>query len=113
MDTVELFCWMRRDASELHITLRGWLGRFGLQKNNKAELSGTVECAPGMAPFRTRRLKTHRLEFNVRSEGWHDHWAAVLVVAGIIYMLHARSEVDSAPDVGCVVGLDYVFASIA
>ena len=46
------------------------------------------------------------------AEGGDDDGAAVAVVAGIVDVLHAGREIDSAPDVHGVVRLEDVFAAV-
>jgi hypothetical protein len=45
-------------------------------------------------------------------ERQHEHWPAVTVVARIVDVLQAGSNIDSAPRVSGVIGLDNVLAGI-
>src|SRR5215469_5490895 len=51
-------------------------------------------------------------EFDVGAEGRDDHGAAVAVVSRVVDVLEPGSEVDPAPDVQRVVGLDDVFPAV-
>src|SRR6202166_4803974 len=51
-------------------------------------------------------------EFDVGAEGGNQDRAAVAVVAGVLNVLNAGSEVDSAPDVDRVIGFDNVFTTV-
>src|ERR1700722_12356677 len=52
------------------------------------------------------------LEFDVGAESRRDHWAAVAVVARIGNMLQARRQVNTAPHVDGVIGLEDVLAAV-
>ena len=52
------------------------------------------------------------LELDVGAEGGRRPRAAVAVVAGIVDVLHAGGEINSAPDVHGVVGLEDIFAAV-
>ena len=53
------------------------------------------------------------LELYVSAERGDEDGAAVAVVAGIIDVLQAGSEVNASPDMGCVIGFDNIFAAVA
>src|SRR5438067_13342632 len=53
------------------------------------------------------------LEFQMQSQRRHEHWPAILVIARIVDVLEARSDIDSTPHVGSIVGFHDVFAAIA
>ncbi len=48
----------------------------------------------------------------MEAERGDEDGAAVAVVAGIVDVLQAGGEVNAAPDVGCIVGFDDIFAAI-
>ena len=52
------------------------------------------------------------LKLDVGAERGDEDGAAVAVVAGIVDVLHAGREVNAAPDVGGVVGLQNIFAAV-
>src|SRR5215831_7090544 len=54
-----------------------------------------------------------QLEFHMQSQGRHEHRTAILVIARMVDVLEARSEVDSPPHVGSIVGFHDVLAAIA
>src|SRR5271165_7091362 len=53
------------------------------------------------------------LELYVSPQGRYHHRAAGAVITGVVDVLHSRGQVNSAPDVGCVIGFDDILASIA
>jgi hypothetical protein len=57
-------------------------------------------------------LSSRPLELDVEAEGGDEDRAAVAVVAGIVDVLQAGSNVDAAPKVGSVVGLHNIFAAV-
>src|SRR6516164_8017161 len=48
----------------------------------------------------------------MQSQGWHEHWPAILIIAWIVDVLQTRGDVDSAPNVGGIIGFHDVFAAI-
>ena len=52
------------------------------------------------------------LKLDVGAEGGDYYWATVAVVAGIDDVLQTGCDVDAAPDVGGVVGLENILAAI-
>ena len=52
------------------------------------------------------------LEFDMCAQGWHDHGAAIAIVARVINILHAGCEINSTPDVRGVIKLDDVLAAV-
>src|SRR5580698_3757445 len=52
------------------------------------------------------------LEFDVCAERRYDHRAAIAVIAGIVDMLHAGSNVYTAPNVCRVVSLENILAAV-
>ena len=58
------------------------------------------------------KCKTQISELDVSAEGGDDYRAAVAVVAGVVDVLQAGGEVDAAPDVDGVVGLENIFAAV-
>src|ERR1700758_4239658 len=53
------------------------------------------------------------LKFQVKPERRHEHRTAIAVVSRICYVLEARGNIDSAPDMGGVIGLHDRLAAIA
>ncbi len=52
------------------------------------------------------------LELYVEAERGDEDGAAVAVVAGVVDVLQAGRDVNAAPDVGCIVGFDDIFAAV-
>src|ERR1700691_584397 len=102
MAMAESFCSMPRDVSGLPTTLRAWRGRYAPGKNGKPESIETTNVRPVPAP--------PTLELNMRPKPRHHHRSPVAVVTRIVNMLNAGRDINSAPNVRCVVGFDDVFA---
>ena len=69
---------------------------------------------PGASGNASRILLSHgkASEFCVEAEGGDYDWAAVSVVAGIVDVLEAGGDVEAAPEMHRVVGLDDVLAAV-
>jgi len=52
------------------------------------------------------------LEFQIKPNGGHKHRTAVAIVSGVSDMLQAWSNVNAAPDVCGVIGLQDIFAAL-
>src|SRR5579863_9322231 len=54
-----------------------------------------------------------RSEFHMQPEGGHHDRSAIAIVARIVDLLHAGSDINTAPNMGSVIGFHNVFATIA
>jgi len=53
------------------------------------------------------------LELQVQPQAWHGHWAADLVISGVVHVLQVESEEDTAPNMRGVEHLLDGFAAIS
>src|ERR1700675_652655 len=59
-----------------------------------------------------RERRVRALEFDMSAEARHHYRPPVAIVAGMDDVLHAGSDIDSAPDVCCVIRFDDVLPPV-
>src|SRR5271166_1568305 len=92
--------------------------RFG-RKRSRAALEGQPRAAvptwkvAAVPPLKVAVVpKLDLLELDVGAEGGDEDGTAVAVVAGVVDVLQAGCDIDAAPDVEGVVGLQNIFAAV-
>jgi len=52
------------------------------------------------------------LKLQVQAQRGHDDWAPVAVIARIVDVLHSEGRIETAPEMGGVIRLEDIFASV-